>query len=240
MLLKRCQFLLYAWLSMPVCLAADRLPDFFEATYTLHNKGTQFAVMNRSFSDTGNGEYIFRSETKTTGFFSLFRKDLIIEESQWTVGDPQLRPLHYTYKHTGGKKDRFVDIVFDWARNKITNQVGDSIWHMTLQPEILDKLLYQLAIMRDLQRGSVPQSYTIADGGKIKMYEFELLGEETVQTPLGVFLTIKLSRHKPNSRRKTFLWCAVDLDYLPIKVENIEKDGRITTALIKTLSGLGD
>jgi hypothetical protein len=240
MLLKRYQFFLYCWLYLPGCIAADRLPGFFEVTYTLHSKGTQFAEMNRSFTHAGNGKYIFRSVTHATGFFSLFRKDNIIEESQWSVNEPQLRPLHYTYQHTGGKKDRYVDIVFDWDNNKITNKVGDSIWYMQLQPEILDKLLYQLAIMRDLERGKSPQSYTIADGGKIKSYQFELLGGETIQTPIGDLQTVKLARYKPNSQRKTIFWCAVTLNHLPIKVENTEKDGRITTALIKSLKGLGD
>ena len=240
MLLKRRQFILYIWLFSQNCLAADRLPDFFEATYTLHTREAQFAEMNRSFVAAGNGKYIFRSETRTTGFMSLFRKDRIIEESQWSEHEPQLRPEHYTYQHTGGKKDRFVDIVFDWEKNRITNQVGDSVWSMTLQPEILDKLLYQLAIMRDLQRGRLPQSYTIADGGKIKSYEFEVLGEESVQTPLGTQQTIKLARYKSGSKDKTLLWCAINLEYLPIKVENTEQDGQVTTALIKTLKGFGD
>ena len=80
--------------------------------------------------------------------------------------------------------------------------------------------------------------YTIADGGKIKDYNFEILGEETLSTPLGKLDTVKLERHKPNSRRKSTLWCAKKLEFLPVKVENVEKDGRITTALIKSLDGI--
>ena len=69
--------------------------------------------------------------------------------------------------------------------------------------------------------------------------EFEPEGEEIINTPLGKLKTIKLTRHKPNSRRETTLWCALDLHYLPVKVENIEKDDKITVAIIQSLQGLG-
>ena len=77
----------------------------------------------------------------------------------------------------------------------------------------MDKLLYQLAIMHDLQNGRTPASYRIADGGGIKTYSFEKLGEEVVETPLGSFDTIKILRHKPGSSRKYVFWCAPDLEY---------------------------
>lgn len=237
-LLKTFPLLLYTCLCLPVRAQAGDLPDFFEASYTLHSKGTQFAEMKRSFSEAANGEYIFRSETRTTGFMSLFRKDRIIEESRWAEHEPQLRPLHYLYQHTGGKKKRSVNITFNWEDNKVTNQIGDSNWSMPLQQNTLDKLLYQFAIMRDLSRDTLPQSYTIADGGKIKVYEFKKLGNEAIHTPLGDLQTIKLARYKPGSKDQTLLWCAINLDYLPIKVENTEKDGQVTTAIIKALKGL--
>jgi len=78
----------------------------------------------------------------------------------------------------------------------------------------------------------------VADGGKIKNYNFEIIGKEIINTPLGKLETIKLVRLKPNSRRKSTLWCAKKLEFLPIKVENIEKDGKITVALINSLKGI--
>jgi len=150
----------------------------------------------------------------------------------------ELRPVIYSYQHTGGKKERFVNINFDWDRQRIITRTGKSVWTMPIETGILDKLLYQLAIMYDLERGIMPEAYSIADGGKIKTYHFEYHGKETVNIPVGKFEAIKLERHKPNSKRKTFLWCAVKLSYLPIKVIHIEKDGSKTTAKLIRLTGL--
>lgn len=214
------------------------LPTPFEASYTLHSMGTKFARMQRSFSRTDNGDYMYHSDTRTVGLFALIRKDNIIEKSTWHFKDGTIQPLFYSYEHKGGKKERDVKVNFDWSKRQITNSINGSSWQMPIQAYIMDKLLYQLAIMYDLDNGKEKISYTVADGGKIKTYDFELVGEETIKTPLGKFQSLKLVRHKPNSKRKTTIWCAKDLGYMPVKVENIENNGRMTTAVIESLTGI--
>ncbi|MCZ6802634.1 MAG: DUF3108 domain-containing protein [Proteobacteria bacterium] len=222
-----------------ICLADIKIPDFFEAKYTLFSNDMKIGQMERRFYKQDDGRYAFRSESKTTGFISLFRKDHIIEVSNWDFINSSFTPLLYTYKHTSKKKNRDVEINFDWDKKQIINRVNDSVWHMQTQPGILDKLLYQLAIMSDLKSGHVPESYSIADGGKIKKYMFEHIGDEVIKTPLGEFNTIKVARYKSNKKQKTFLWCAYELNFLPIKVTIEEKDDRLTTAIIKSVKGFG-
>lgn len=236
---KTCTFyLIGCLLFFNTANATEVFPVPFEADYSLHSMGNKIAKMKRRFTHLNNGEYLYHSETNTTGLLSLFRKDHILERSTWHIDDNRIRPLLYNYEHTGGKKDRSVTIQFDWESNQIINSINGSSWQMPLQPDIMDKLLYQLAIMHDLVQGKKAIKYVIADGGKIKLYNFNLLGEELIETPLGELETLKLERHKPNSRRKTTLWCARELGYLPVKVVNIEKDGRKTTAIIESVTGM--
>ena len=108
---------------------------------------------------------------------------------------------------------------------------------MKTQTGILDKLLYQLVIMIDLKAGYIPEKYVIADGGKIKEYTFEYIEDEIIKTPIGDLNTMKLSRYKKN-KQETFLWCAYDLDFLPVKVITKENDGRLSKAIIKSIEGL--
>lgn len=233
------QFALVLALCFVNCVRAEEYtPVLFEADYTIRMKGAQIAKMTRRFSRHDSGIYQYRSETRTTGIISLFRKDHIIENSNWQLQADKLIPVEYFYDHSGGKKDRKVSISFDWKNNRIINSIDGSSWEMPASPNVMDKLLYQLAIMYDLKAGKESLQYTVADGGKTKIYNFEILGEETIKTPIGKLLTVKLERHKPNSRRKSTLWCAKDLEFLPIKVENIEKDGKVTVALIKSLEGI--
>tara|TARA_R110002073_G_scaffold3986_7_gene26755 strand:+ start:54345 stop:55076 length:732 start_codon:yes stop_codon:yes gene_type:complete len=239
MLVKKHLFLLYLLFYAPFCIADKEIPRFFEVNYTLYSNDMKVGLMERRFFQKDDGKYAFSSESKTTGFIALFKKVHVLEVSNWDLIESNFIPLHYTYNRTKGKKKRDVDINFNWQTKRIVNRVNDSTWHMQTQPGVLDKLLYQLTIMSDLKSGNVPKSYFIADGGKIKEYRFEYITDEIIKTPLGEFNTIKLARHKLNSKQETYLWCAYDLDFLPIKVINHEKDDRISTAIIKSINGLG-
>ena len=222
--------------SFNVAASPGQLPQPFSASYSLHSMGTRIATMKRSFASLESGIYLYYSETNTDGLLALLRKDQIIEKSTWQFTEGQLQPLLYSYLHTGGKKNRNVEINFDWSARKITNSINGSSWQMPIQAYIMDKLLYQLAIMYDLDKGMNKISYAIADGGKIKTYDFELVGKEVVNTPIGDFDALKLVRHKSNTNQKTAIWCAKELGYLPVKVENVEDNGRQTTAIIETLT----
>ena len=209
----------------------------FEVEYSLYARNAKAAQVIRRLSRLEDNSYEYRSETKTVGLISLFKKLRIIETSHLTVQGGLLKPVYYSYKRSGDRKKRDVSIEFNWETNKIKNTINGDFWHMPIQPAVMDKLLYQLAIMYDLHNGQTPVSYLIADGGGIKTYSFEKLGEETIDTPLGSFSTTKMLRHKPGSSRRSVFWCAPALEYLPIKVEHTEKDGSKTVAVIKSLRG---
>ncbi len=240
MLVKTHLFLLYSLISASVCLAGDKIPPFFEANYTLYSNDTKVGLMQRRFFQQEDGKYIFRSESKTTGFIALIKKVHMLEVSTWDLIGSYFTPLNYTYHRIKGKKERDAEINFNWEKKQITNRVNESTWHMQTQAGIQDKLLYQLSLMSDLKSAHIPENYTVADGGKIKQYIFKRINDEILKTPLGEFKTMKLSLHKSNNKKQeTFLWCAYDLNFLPIKVTNTEKDDRLTTAIIKSVSGLG-
>ena len=102
---------------------------------------------------------------------------------------------------------------------------------------MLDKLLYQYAIMHDLQNGIFPVEYLIADSRKIKTYSFENAGKESVATPSGTIDTVKLLRQNKNDRddEKVIIWCASVYNFLPVKIETVHDDGSTITAMIQKL-----
>ena len=138
------------------------------------------------------------------------------------------------YERTGGKPRR-VSIRFDWTKGVAYNTSRGETWTLEVKPGTLDKLLYFLALMRDLADGSNNLEYTFTDGGKVKTYHLEVLGHETLDTPLGSLDTVKV-RHESNERETT-LWCAPALHYLPVRVEHLEK-GQVVSMQISSVDGL--
>lgn len=229
----------FCLLLMPAAAQAEYAAGLhtFQAEYALYAKNTRAARVVRSLARLDDNSYEYRSETKTVGLISLIRKLHVVESSRLVVAENMLQPLYYSYRRTGYRKKRDVSIEFNRETGKITNTINGDFWHLPMEPAVMDKLLYQLAIMYDLQNGRTPASYRIADGGGIKTYQFEKLGEEVVETPLGSFNTIKMLRRKPGSSRRSVFWCAPELEYLQVKVEHTEKDGSKTVAVLKSLQG---
>ncbi|GEM_PF-255848 len=231
-------FLLILLVCASPLRAEDFLPPPFEASFMIFRKGIEVAEMHRSLSRLDNGEYIYRSETNSTGLASIFYKLHVEEESHWYLLGQQLKPLNYSYDRIKKKKETHKKTVFDWENNQ-ANYIGNGKkLSFDLQAGMTDKLLYQINLMRDLGSGHRPTTYTVIDGAKIKTYDFDFLGEEFIETPIGGFDTVKLVRQKPGEIENTVLWCAKDLYYLPIKIESTDDDGVITTVMIKQLAGL--
>jgi hypothetical protein len=158
------------------------------------------------------------------------------EESRFKVNGQTLQPLDYRYhKEVLGKK-RDARLHFDWEQGKVTNQVQNKPWDMSVDHGTLDKLNYQLQLRRDLSEGRTKLRYPVADGGIMKTYDFSILGEEKVQTPMGEYTAVKVRRERgPDSKRETLIWFAKELDYLIVKLKQVEKNGKSYMLLLHEL-----
>ena len=219
-----------------IAFAAEQEPPFFNATYKLFNSGLEIAQMERTLRQQENNEYIYSSTTETVGLVAMLHKDHIAEVSHWKLAGGRIIPLQYTYVRNGSRKDRRITIDFDWDKKVINNQSNERRRQMVLQIGIMDKLLYQYALMRDLLNNQAEMAYDVTDGGKMKKYNFEKLEEEIVHTPLGDLQTVKLHKIKHADKSKLIIWSAPALKYLPVKIESTDENGNTTTALIQTLT----
>jgi hypothetical protein len=219
-------------------LFAKAIPDF-SAKYSVALNGIQAGELKRSLVTNTDGSRLFKSETQAKGIFALFKPEVIVETSLWSRHDHFIEPREYRYLRTGGKKDKMVALDFDWEAKQLHIDDKKHPWSLTLESETLDKLVYQLALMSDLADEKDTFNYRIADGGKIKQYLIIKISREVITTPLGKIEAIKLTRERSRPKdRKTTLWCAPSLNYLPVMLEHIEKDGTVFTAKIRRLRGI--
>jgi hypothetical protein len=75
-----------------------------------------------------------------------------------------------------------------------------------------------------LANGETDISFDVADGGKLKVYRYRVVGADTIEVPAGTFRTVKVARVRDNSRRETYIWCAPALHYLPVRIWQRETD----------------
>ena len=232
------RYLAFLLLYLPLGISAQELPDF-SANYAVKIKGLQAGELQQHLSTNSDGSRQFISTSQAKGIFAFFKPDLVEESSVWKKVDNYIQPSHYLYQRTGGKKDKYLELDFDWSANKLRINDKKQPWQLDLEPKTLDKLVYQLSLMSDLAADKTQFTYRIADGGKIKTYVIELIAEEVITTQLGKIQTVKLKRIKEEpSNRKTILWCAPSLYFLPVKLQHTEKDGTVFTATLRSLKGI--
>jgi hypothetical protein len=213
------------------------IPNNFSVEYILQSGFFDIGKTKRTLSLQKDGLYIFTSTTKATGMFAVFFNGKITERSIWEFYKGRARPLQYSYKDTN-KKKRNVSLAFDWDKKTVTNTINGEPWKMEITPDTQDKLIYQINIMLSLLEDSNIEimNINVADGGKLKNYDAIIQEKETIETPAGKFETIRVSRD--DGKRVTTLWCAPELNYLPVRIEHYKKGDTHVNAYLVKVKGL--
>ena len=204
----------------------------FVATYMVTAMGleginvTNSLSLNQSADEHQN--YHFKSYSMPIGLLAFKKDETRDEQSEGQIINGRIKPEHYNYLQLrNGETRREVEIIFDWQLKEVSNhhKHKNSKWRLPIQAQTLDKLSYQLALMLKLaDKPDKHFSFYIADGGKLKEYNFELLGEERVYTSLGSYKAIKIQHQRYQKDKQITLWCAPELNFLPVKIIQDETD----------------
>ena len=220
-------------LLVAINTVANEDPAPFVAVYTLSQGSISFGTMERRFELKGDGTYRFVSRMKTSGVIALVRSDKITESSSGKLVNGHFQPTSYSYHNSRG--DKHHGLRFDYDKHVVMRSDQADGWRTDMAGPVLDKLVYQMQMMIDLRTEQSALSYTIADKNKLKHYQFDNRGREEIETAVGTYSTLRLERGASDTDRRTVVWCAETLNWMPVKVEYREKDGSVTTALLRSI-----
>jgi len=224
-------------LASAVSPAAQLQIEGFKARFVLRVFGATVGRSEWRLVPIGNGRFLWESRSETAGAGALIRDVYINERSESETFGQTFRPSVYTYERYGENATRNVRVTFDWKNGVALNTANGYTWRMSVPPETLDKFNYLLALMRDLTEGKRSMQYTVADGGRLKVYDLREIGTETLETALGTLETVKIRRLRHQDDREAILWCAPALGFLPVKLEYRDGDGRLISMTIQSIEG---
>lgn len=205
--------------------AAAYEPPSFVARYDVHHSGAKVAETTLSVhEDDEAGIWEIRSVTEPRGLAALIRFGDVVEVSRFVVDGDTLVPRAYRFDDGTRKGRRNSAIEFDWAIGSALSRYKGVDAALPIDGGEMDRLLLQLAVMRDLARERLPASYALIDRNERKRYEFTLIGRERIKTPAGRFDTVKVRRQRPGSTRATIVWASRDHDFLPVKMVQLKDD----------------
>jgi len=219
--MRRAIFIILAALSLPASLLAAELQPF-SASYTADWKQLPFsgtAERSLQVQDDGTWKLDFSASMLVAG----------LNETSWlTLQNGEVQPQKYRYSRSGMGKSKKIKQDFDWSTNQVTGSDRGKPINATLIQGVQDKSSYQLALQRDIADGKTSMSYQVFDGSDLDTYDFRVLGEESVETMVGTVDAIKVERVRDptQSKRITILWFAKDWDYLLVRLQQVERDGK--------------
>ena len=167
--------------------------------------------------------YILTSITEATGIFSFVKSGKLVQTSQGKLGARGLEPVAYTIQR--GQTDSTTETAqFDRTTHMLLINSGDNKRNVPLPEQAQDLLsfIYQLAVTAP-QSGVVRMNITNAR--KLDQYDYQVIGEEILETPLGTLKTLRLSKVRTPNEDGVDIWLGVDYHYLPVKVKLTDKHG---------------
>ena len=154
------------------------------------------------------------------------------EHSRFRHIDGHLRPDEYEYTLSMLFKKREQREKFDWNRNQVTHTYKGETRTEPAPPGLQDRFSSRLQLRLDLAAGQKNMQYQVAEKGRIKTYEFAVVGEETRETFAGPVRTVQVRRvREPDSDRQTLMWFVPAWQWLPLRLEQKEDDSVFTLQL---------
>jgi len=209
--------LLAAVLPAFASAAPEMLP--FEADYRVKIRGLG-GEMQLSLSGTEE-DYRARSRLEARGVAGWFFRGEIAESAEFVVDEPGLVPLRYEGTDTLTGDDTRTIIQFDHAGGVAREWVEGKLNEYPLTERTYDRLSLQFALMQALASGERPEQFVLLDGER-KALDIRYQ-DGVIEVDYGTFDAVRVEHRRPGSSRSTVLWCAPELGFLPVRIEQYRK-----------------
>ncbi|MDX9740658.1 MAG: DUF3108 domain-containing protein [Gammaproteobacteria bacterium] len=200
------------------------------------------------------GGYRYSSNLRPAKLIALFYGDELAEYSRGHLEDEGVRPDLYEMR-LSGRKAREGSIVFDREAGVVVQRFKGREVRQGVPPEAHDRLSLQLEMARDLAAGRRAMQYLMVDRNRLRVYRFEVKGEERIETPLGSYETLRVelagrlrledaagldvdtvhTETDLSGEDQTTFWFAPMLGHLPVRIRHEDEDLGTFTMSIERL-----
>jgi hypothetical protein len=167
--------------------------------------------------------YMANTVIRATGMSRMIARGAIQESSYFLLDSDGVRPTQYRSIDTLSSEDESVVLDFNWREHTVHGVVNNEPFDEELDGRVHDRVSIQYELMLDLLNGNAAKQYWMLDGDELKRLNIRNIGTRTVKVPYGRFEAVGIQHSKENSTRVTTLWCAAELHYLPVIIEQHRK-----------------
>ena len=170
--------------------------------------------------------FMARSIITPTGLAAVLTSGSILEQSEFEPYAGGFRPRHYESMDTLSSHEATIRFDFDWDANVVAGDINDEEFEFMMSGPVQDRVSIQYQLMQNLRNGTDGGQYALLDGDELKLLTVTNIGKRTVKVPFGRFDAVGIQHQAENSSRVSTLWCAPELGYLPVVIEQ-HKNGKL-------------
>ena len=178
--------------------------------------------LNTRLVSDGEG-YAANHVIRPTGLSKIAASGRIDETSEFGIDGDRVVPVRYRSVDELTKDKTSADVAFDWEGEDLDGEINGEPADFEIHTGLLDRVSVQYQLMRDLKSGALREQYELFDIDEIKVLNVTDVGEREIKTPAGKFNVIGIRHQAEGSSRTTTLWCAEELDFLPVVIEQHRK-----------------
>ena len=186
----------------------------FSASYDLYHNGMYVGESSRKLK-TENEFLTFSSVAKTAGIAAWFLDVTITETSKLHFQSDNLNFFSYSYHEKNNDKNKGYQLHLDKSQTFYNSYKKE---HYPVTKNLHDTLGFTVAIMHDLQAGKREIKYSIAKKKNLETYILKFIKKENIQTNDGEISTLKMEHYDPQTKHRFTLWCAENMDFLPVRI----------------------
>lgn len=172
-------------------------------------------------------QYTLGSQSESTGLIEMFRPHRYYYLSKGTVSDQGLRPERFLASVKRGSRSEESLAVFNWDQGQV--RLGRMPQQTTVAlpagSQDIISFMYQLALLPPAP-GRITMPFT--RGRQLESTSFDVLPEETIDTPLGRLRAVPVIQTRETGRESLAVWLATEYRNLPIRIRFFNREGELS------------
>ena len=172
-----------------------------------------------------NKNFIARHIIEPTELSKVISRGTLDVTSTFQMVSGNVKPIYFKAIDTIRNKPD-IDLNFDWKTFLVKGTIGKKLVEIQFKDIVHDNVSIQYELMSDLKSDTLKKRYKLFDANKLKVVNIKKIEKKQIKTIVGDFKTIGIQHQKEGSSQITTLWCAEELDYLPVLIEQ-HRNGKI-------------
>jgi hypothetical protein len=230
--MKRLALILLA--LSPLALASPPLQPF-QADFTVLRNGSEVGEARMQLSQEGPNDWRLHATLNAAAAGGLLQFSSV-EDSRfhWHQGQPRSDRYHARRQQPLRTRERSIE--FDWNAGRVTmTDHRDREQNFSLDGEGIDPQLVLLVSTLAAAEGHAEFDYVIVNRGAPERQQGRREGTESIDTGVGTVTCVDMERVRESRRRETRSCHAQALDWLPVRIVQIE-DGDVLELRLRALS----